>query len=183
MKLEASTVKAAVIIGGAAAIGLFIWKRGGVAQAAASAGEAIGGAVIDLGGGAVTGVVGGVSSAVGLPTPSETTTEAAVARWIIDNFGYWEASKWCGVPALVKGAAMDAGTGRAPPSDSAAGRYFLPKLTPQASYDETERLAKRYPAPSANYYETAGRYAGSGSGSADERSFEDLSKPGGIWGY
>jgi hypothetical protein len=181
MKLNTGTMAAVAIIGGAAVIGLYVWKRGGVAQAAQGAGEAIGGAVIDLGGGAVSGVVGGVSSAVGLPTPSDTTTDASVARWIIDNFGYWEASKWCGVPALVKGAAMDAGTGKAPPANSPAGREFLPRVVPQASYDETDRLARRYPAPSVSYYDTAGRYAGSGSGGAD--TFEDLSKPGGIWGF
>ncbi|MCV2361658.1 hypothetical protein LNV08_22055 [Paucibacter sp. TC2R-5] len=175
MKLE--SIKFLVILGAAGAAGLYIWQRGGIAQAAAGAGAAMGGAVVDAAGGAVTGVVTGASQAVGIPTPAQTTTDAAVARWIIDNAGYWEASKWCGLPALLKGAAMDAGTGSPPPAQSAAGREFLNRAPPQASYDETDRLAKRYPSPSQSQYETGGRYAGSGSGAADERSFSDLSNP------
>ena len=75
-------------------------------------------------GGVPGAVVGTVGAAAGLPTPSQTTTDARVARWIIDTQGYWAASKWCGVPALIEGATLPAGSGIPPPLGSAAAVAF-----------------------------------------------------------
>jgi hypothetical protein len=105
---------------GLGVIGLYAWRKGGIAPAAAS----VGGAVVDAAGGLASGVVGGVGASVGLPTPAQTTTDAEVSRWIIDNYGWLEASKWTGAPALMRAMAMDAGTGKPPPAGSDLARRF-----------------------------------------------------------
>jgi hypothetical protein len=79
---------------------------------------------------------------LGMPEPEAVTSEPELARWIIDNFGYWEASKWVTATALIRAMAMDPGTGRAPAASTEAGRYLLPR---NPNYDETDRLLKRYP--------------------------------------
>jgi hypothetical protein len=146
----------------AAALGLglvavYVWSRG-ISGAASDAGKA----AVNLAGGVATGVVDGVSGAVGIPATSDTTTDPAVARWIIDNYGYFEASKWSGAPALLKGWWMDAGTGKAPDAGSTLAKYLatLPPVTASSSAidDETARLLNRYPAPAgeAASYEPIG---------------------------
>lgn len=122
-------------IGGGALVllGLAIYARlskGGIGTAAASAGSALGGAVVDAAGGAASGAVGAVGSAVGLPTPAETTTDEAVARWIVDNYGWFEASKWSGAPALARAAFMAEGSGKPPPAGSAAAIALPAKQNP-----------------------------------------------------
>jgi hypothetical protein len=112
--------KLALIGLGLAGLGLWVLSKGGLAGAA----KAAGGAVVKAAGAAATGGVDATSVAVGIPTTEETTTDPAVARWLIDQVGYWEASFWCGVPALTKGALMDAGTGTPPPPGSAIARHF-----------------------------------------------------------
>lgn len=119
-------------------VGLYVWKRGGIANAVAGAGSAIVGAADQ----AVAGGVGAVGAVVGLPTPSQTTTDAAVARWLIDSQGWFTASKWSSAGALISGMAMSPGTGTAPAPGSMLDRQF-----PHADYDETDRLKSRYPAP------------------------------------
>lgn len=79
---------------------------------------------------------------LGLPEPEAVATEPELARWIIDNFSTWEASKWVTMTALLRAMTMDAGTGRPPAPDTEAGRYLLPR---NPNYDETARLLKRYP--------------------------------------
>ena len=79
----------------------------------------LGKAAVGAAGAVVTGTVDAASTAVGIPTTEQTTTDPAVARWLIDNYGYLDASKWCGVPALFNGALMAAGTGTPPPAGSA----------------------------------------------------------------
>lgn len=148
----------------AAALGLglvavYVWSRG-VSGAASDVGKA----AVNLAGGVATGVVDGVSGAVGIPTTSDTTTDPLVARWIIDNYGYFEASKWAGAPALLKGWWMDAGTGKAPDAGSTLAKYLatLPPVTAAetAVDDETARLLNRYPAPTpAGYEPNPGGYA------------------------
>lgn len=133
-----------LVVAGAAAAGLWIWKKGGIANAAAS----VGAGVVNAAGSVVSGGVGAIGSAVGLPTPADTTTEAEVARWIIDNFGQFEASKWAGAPAYLQAQFMDAGSGKPPAPNSPAGRQFLGRLAPVSTYDETARLAARYPVQS-----------------------------------
>lgn len=126
----------------AAGVGLYVWKRGGIAQAASGAGAAI----VNAAGNAASGAVGAIGAGVGLPTPDETTTDPRVARWIINNAGYWKASQWAGLPALYAATALPVGSGRPPPGGTAAARAF----EGYASYDETDRLMRRYPAPVAD---------------------------------
>ncbi|MGM9480300.1 hypothetical protein ACS5PN_03810 [Roseateles sp. NT4] len=102
------------------AIGLMAWSKGGLGNLAKSAA----GSAVDAAGGAVSGAVGAISTGVGIPTPDETTTDPAVARWVIDRAGYWEASKWCGVPALLSAMTMEVGSGKPPPNNSALARAF-----------------------------------------------------------
>ncbi len=165
------------ILGAAAALGaaLFVMRKGSVSAAA----ESIGAGLVTGAGGLVTGGVGAVSEAVGLPTPAQTTTDVEVARWIIDNFGQFEASKWAGAPAYVRAQFLPEGSGKPPPADSPAGRALLPRLAPVASYDETDRLARRYPAPPTAGPESVfsgsaqswGDLAGLPGGSLDYRPF------------
>ena len=126
----------------AAGVGVYVLKRGGIAQAASGAGAAI----VNAAGNAASGAVGAIGAGVGLPTPDQTTTDPRVARWLIDNAGYWQASFWCGLPALVAGARMEPGTGQPPAAGSDIAKAF-PNF---AAYDESTRLLNRYPAPAAN---------------------------------
>jgi hypothetical protein len=137
--VAAPRIPFSVVVAAVAAVGiaLYVWKKGGLGQAAKSAGAA----VVNAAGQAVSGGVGAVSQAVGLPTPDETTTDPRVARWLIDQVGYWEASKWSGLPALVSGARMAPGSGQPPPNGSPLAKAFAN----YASYDETNRLLNRYP--------------------------------------
>ena len=104
-----------LVAGGLALLAVLYVMKKGVGPVAAQAGAA----VVNAAGSAVSGGVGAVSTAVGIPTPDQTTTDASVARWLIDNYGYLEASKWCGAGALFSGAMMAAGTGAPPPAGSA----------------------------------------------------------------
>lgn len=138
-RLEVAAIGLAV--GG---IAFWLWKKGGPnGVAAALSGYAVD-AAASAASGAVVGTVSAVSQAVGLPTPAQTTTDAATARWLIDNVGYLEASKWSGAGALFSAFGMAQGSGTPPAVGSELDRQF-----PHASYDEGERLLKRYPAPAA----------------------------------
>lgn len=109
-----------IVAGAAVGLGLAVmWVA---VKDGKSTGEAIGTAAVDLAEGTVVGVVGGLGSVVGLPTPSQTTTDPAVARWIIDRHGYLTASKWASAPALFKGMWMKEGTGTPPPPGSPADK-------------------------------------------------------------
>lgn len=119
-------------------VGLYVWKKGGIANAVAGAGSAIVGAADQ----AVAGGVGAIGSTVGIPTPAQTTTDPAVARWLIDSQGWLAASKWSSAGALFTAMSLPIGSGTAPASGSLLDQQF-----PHASYDETERLKQRYPAP------------------------------------
>ncbi len=105
-------VGAVLILG---AVGVRLWKQGGGAGGIAAG--VVGGAV-DAAGGAVAGGASKVGELIGLPTITQTTQDPAVARFVIDNYGYIEASKWASLGALVKGAAMAADSGYPPPPGS-----------------------------------------------------------------
>ncbi len=132
--MQPGTVKAlaigVAIAAGAAA--LYVWRKGGVAAAA----EGLGELAVDAVGGVASGVVGGIGASVGLPTPSDTTTDAQVARWIIDNVGWFAASKWSGAPALFEAMGMPEGSGKPPPPGTPAYAEFV-----------TNRTAAPAPAP------------------------------------
>jgi hypothetical protein len=115
VELSPGLIVAGVAVVAVAAFALYAWRKGGAGAAAAGLGQAAGAAVVNLAGGAASGAVGAVSATVGLPTPDETVTEAAQARYIIDRWGYLAASKWAGAPALFGALGMPAGTGKAPP--------------------------------------------------------------------
>ena len=131
-------------------VAFYVWKKGGIGGAASAAGAGVVDAGVAFVGGAATaagtaasGAVGAIGATVGLPTPMQTTTDPRVARWIIDNAGYWQASLWSGVPALWAASSLPAGSGTAPPPGSPIADAF-PNA---ATYDETARLLDRYPAP------------------------------------
>ena len=96
----------------------------GLKGAAAAAGSA----VVDAATGAVVGVVDATGQTVGLPKLSDITTDAGVARWIIDNpaGGQLSASKWSSAGAYWDAQFMDEGTGTAPPADSKIAQIFPP---------------------------------------------------------
>lgn len=111
-------VSSVLLVLALAGLGLWIVAKGGLRQAA----QALGAGLVGTAGGVVAGGVGAVSAAFGLPGPGQTTTDAAVARWIIDNRGIMAASRWAGVPALASAAVMPAGSGRPPALESDAAR-------------------------------------------------------------
>lgn len=118
----------------AVGVAFYVWKKGGVAQAASGAGAAI----VNAAGGAASGAVGAIGSSVGLPTPDETTTDPAVARWLIDRAGYFEASKWAGAPALWNAAFLPAGSGKAPAPGTALAKAFPPVQMTTGDFTRTD---------------------------------------------
>jgi hypothetical protein len=116
--IKPNSVIAMAAVAAVAGVAFYVWRRGGIAPAA----QAIGAGAVNTAGNVASGAVGAVGASVGLPTPSETTTDPAVARWIIDNHGYFTASKWSGAPALLKAAFLPEGTGTPPPPGSAAAK-------------------------------------------------------------
>jgi len=65
-----------------AAVLLVLWvkKKGGLANAAAGAGEGIGNAAVQFGGGVVSGVALGIGDAIGVPRTNMTKCEQAMAE-------------------------------------------------------------------------------------------------------
>lgn len=142
---------AVVLIGGA-----WAWRRGGGTVEGAA--QAAGAALVDVATGATVGAVGAVGSTVGLPTPSQTVTDPREARWIIDNVGHLEASKWSSASAYLQGVFLASGSGWRPAADSPAGRTFA--AVPTDTGDEVDRLLRRYPMP-ADYSSAASIDSGS----------------------
>lgn len=125
-----------VVVAGAAALGLWVWAKGG----AAAAGQSVGAGVVNGAVGAVTGAagaandaavagVGAVSQTVGLPTPSETVDDPQVVRWIIDNVGQFEASKWGTAWAYMKALFLPSGSGTAPAPGTPAAVALVVQTT------------------------------------------------------
>jgi hypothetical protein len=112
-----------VLVAGVAAA-LYVWKKGGVAQAASS----IGAAAVNVAGAAASGAVGAIGSSVGLPTPDQTTTDPKVARYLVDRAGWLFASKWSSAGALFTAASMNVGSGTPPPAGGPIAAA-LPALT------------------------------------------------------
>lgn len=141
---------------GFALVGLFVWKKGGVQGAA----EAIAGGAVNAAKGATTGALDAVSNIVGIPTTKQVSDDPKVARWMLDTVGMWETSFWCTPAAIAKAWTMDAGTGTAPPMDSAmwgAVKYQANAVQWTAyTQSENDRLLARYPAPAS----AQGIYAG-----------------------
>lgn len=105
-----------LVLYGAVGVGLLyvIWRAVGAAGKAA-------GAVADgvvsaakTANTATAGAVSGIGSAFGLPTTDQTISDPEQVRWIIDNVGHMEASKWGTALAFMAAEGMAPGSGRAP---------------------------------------------------------------------
>ncbi|MBN8506126.1 MAG: hypothetical protein J0L58_16805 [Burkholderiales bacterium] len=129
MRLQLSA-GAVLAVAGLAAGAWVLWRASSAASGAAAAvGDAFG-SVSD----AVGQVGEGLYSFTFAPPPErgwlemgqgdEVTSDPAVARWLIDRVGWWDASKWATAGALWTASGMPAGSGRRPPAGSAAGRQF-----------------------------------------------------------
>ena len=134
------------ILAGVGALGiaaLYVWRKGSLN----AAGQSLGTAAVEAASGVVQGIgqatgqvftqgVGAVGSSVGLPTPSETVDDARVVRWIIDNVGYFEGSKWGTAAAFWSALMMADGSGVPPPAGSAAALAFgrSASSTPTGTY-------------------------------------------------
>lgn len=110
-----------VILYGAVGLGLLyvIWRASGAVGKAAGAvadGVVSAARTADT---AASGAVSGIGSVFGLPTTGQTISDPGQVRWIIDNVGQMEASKWGTVMAYLKAQAMAPGSGTMPPGFSA----------------------------------------------------------------
>lgn len=168
-----------LLIAGAGAVGLaafYVYRKGGISNAA----QALGAGAVQAADGVITGAVGQAGAAVGLPTPSQTTTDPAVARWLIDQAGHFEASKWSSAPAYMKALFLPAGSGTPPPAGSDVARQFAALVAGYSTTDtgdETARLMRRYPGASSPESLFSGAQGG---------SFSELAGMGGqtfdYWG-
>jgi hypothetical protein len=112
-------VEIALVVG-AAVVAFIAYK--GIKGAAAAAG----GAIVDAATGVVVGGTDAIGQGVGLPPLADITTDAGVARWIIDNpaGGQFEASKWSSASAYLQAQWMDEGSGTPPPPMSKIAQTF-----------------------------------------------------------
>lgn len=144
-----------VVIGGVLGAGLLIamWvlKRGGIQNAA----EVLTTGAIRAVDSTAAGVVGGVGAVVGLPTPSQTVTSPAQARYLIDVGGYFFASRWASAGALAQALFLDEGSGTPPPAGSPA-QVALITLAPAQGTGDFARSDREA------YYETSGRAGSNG---------------------
>lgn len=124
MKAPDVPLSVALVALGAGAVLFYVWRKGGVSQAA----TAVGSAAVQAATGAATGVVGGLGEVAGLPLPSDTTTDPRIARWLIDREGWLTASQWSGLPALWAAMSLPAGSGVAPAPGTKLYAAFPPKV-------------------------------------------------------
>lgn len=113
-RMDFALIGAALLVAG---VGFWVWKKGGIGGAAAAAASG----AVRAAGGAVAGAASAAGEVVGLPTMDQTTQDPAVARWVIDQYGYFEASKWASAGALFQASIMGSDTGYPPPQNSALG--------------------------------------------------------------
>lgn len=135
VSVDASAVLLVLALAG---VGLLIASRGGFTRAA----QSLGSGLVTGAGAVVSGGVDAVSQGIGMPGPGQTTTDPAVARWIIDNRGMLAASKWAGVPALVAGSTMPKGSGRPPEPGSAAARGLQVVQPTTGDFSRLDRLSQ-----------------------------------------
>lgn len=120
MEVPRIPTTAVLVLAGGAVLAIYVWSKGSVANAAAAAAKAAANAI----GGAASGTVGAIGATVGLPTPDVLTQDPLVSRWLIDNQGWFVASKWSSVSALSAAMQLDAWTGTPPPRGSAIAIAF-----------------------------------------------------------
>lgn len=73
-------------------------------------------------GGAVGTVIGAIGSTGGLPSPMQTLDDPAEVRYVIDRDGWFTASQWGALGALLVAMNMPAGSGRMPAPDTPAAK-------------------------------------------------------------
>ncbi|WP_317205566.1 hypothetical protein [Janthinobacterium sp.] len=93
---------AAVVLGAV----WYVKQKGGVVAIAEDVGSTAGEAAVAVVGGAATGVLDGVSKAVGIPTTSETITDAAACKVYLDANGFWSASGKCSAMAFIQAQSL-----------------------------------------------------------------------------
>ncbi|MFY9477178.1 MAG: hypothetical protein WAQ08_05875 [Aquabacterium sp.] len=99
----------------AVGVGLYLAYKG--VKAVGSVVGAVGNAAQAAGDGLATGV-SAIGDVFGLPSANQTISNPAQVRWIIDNVGSYQASRWGAAAAYVTALGMPAGSGSGnPPPD------------------------------------------------------------------
>lgn len=96
----ATKVQILAVAAAAVFVVILVKKKG----AAASLGSDIGHAAVDLATGTASGVINGVSTAIGIPTLDETLTDTGECRQFMNAYGVWESIGKCGAPAFTGAA-------------------------------------------------------------------------------
>lgn len=123
-----------VVVGaGAAVLLLLLYNARQIAGAAADAVGAVAGGVNNV----ATGIVGGIGSTVGLPTPDQTISDPAVVRHILDTQGWFEASKQGTAMAFFEALGMSPGSGH-PGGAGVGGTSTSPRTTDPAGASWSE---------------------------------------------
>lgn len=117
-----------MLVGGAAFVLWLLYRN--LPQVAGAAAQKAAEAAANAAGGIVTGAVTGISQQFGLPTPSDTTDDPYVVRWLIDDprGGEWEASKWASAAAFARAQFLPSGSGRPPPQGTKLAMAFPPYI-------------------------------------------------------
>lgn len=120
MKISANSMLIAAGVG-LLAVGLFVWRKGGVSGAA----QAIGGAAVDAVGGAASGVVYGIGDTLKIPRTNQTECSQALLEGRT-----WDASFACPAADFLRGTFSrrdNAGTSQAATAD----RIRTPPIAPR----------------------------------------------------
>lgn len=148
---KVETIVIGGVLGAGVLIAMWVLKRGGIQNAA----EVLTSGAIRAADSAAAGVVGGIGSTVGLPTPSQTVTDERQTRYLIDTGGYFFASRWSSAPALLKAALLPVGSGT-PPLTGTPVHAALVALPPVGTSGDFARSDRE------SYYETSGLAASNG---------------------
>lgn len=148
-----------IAVGLGAVVLIYLAKRAadGVGNAVSSGARAVDGAI--------TGTVGTIGAAFGLPTPGETIDDPARVRYLIDTLGWFEASKWATAPALFKAMNMAPGSG-----------------TPGGSYGATSTVPSVYEAGSGGWtFNDSATRGAAGADPFDPRNYQARQGQGSIY--
>ena len=95
---KTEAIKIAAILAAVGALVYLVKKKGGVSGVVAAVTKAF----IDAAGETATGVLDGVSTAIGIPTTSETLTDDSACRAYMDANGVWSSIGKCAAPAFIR---------------------------------------------------------------------------------
>lgn len=123
-----SNLQTEFITGVAIAASIYVLLKGGIGNAVSALTAGAVSTAGDVAVGVATGAVTGASDVIGIPSPSQTTTDPAVARWIIDypTGGVLKASQWASASAFAQALTLPSGSGVPPPAGSAVAAAFPP---------------------------------------------------------